>query len=67
MASPSSEAPTRAELAWDEAARGYDDYFGPPFAPYLGAAVGALATRWRRAAASFRVAASSCRAPRDHQ
>lgn len=39
------EAPSRAELAWDEAARGYDAYFGPRFAPYLGAAVGALAAR----------------------
>jgi SAM-dependent methyltransferase len=45
MTSASSEAPSRAELAWDEAARGYDEYFGPRFAPYLGAAVGALAAR----------------------
>ena len=30
------------ELAWDEAARGYDAYFGPRFAPYLGVGVGAL-------------------------
>ncbi len=30
------------ERGWDEAARGYDAYFGPRFAPYLGAAVGAL-------------------------
>ena len=43
--SSSSEATNRAELAWDEAARGYDEYFGPRFAPYLGAAVGALAAR----------------------
>jgi len=43
MTRPSSEAASRAELAWDEAARGYDEYFGPRFAPYLGAAVGALA------------------------
>jgi trans-aconitate methyltransferase len=33
------------EQAWDEAARGYDAYFGPRFAPYLGAAVGALLAR----------------------
>ncbi len=45
MTSSSSEVPSRAELAWDEAARGYDAYFGPRFAPYLGAAVGALAAR----------------------
>lgn len=31
------------ERGWDQAARGYDAYFGPRFAPYLGAAVGALA------------------------
>lgn len=43
----SSEGTSRAELAWDEAARGYDAYFGPRFAPYLGAAVGALAARGR--------------------
>ena len=30
------------ERGWDEAARGYDAYFGPRFAPYLGAALGAL-------------------------
>ncbi|HEY3665463.1 MAG TPA: class I SAM-dependent methyltransferase [Polyangiaceae bacterium] len=40
-----SDGPSRAELAWDEAASGYDEYFGPRFAPYLGAAVGALAAR----------------------
>jgi SAM-dependent methyltransferase len=45
MSRPSSEVASRAELAWDEAARGYDEYFGPRFAPYLGAAVGALAAR----------------------
>jgi SAM-dependent methyltransferase len=31
------------ERGWDEAASGYDAYFGPRFAPYLGAAVAALA------------------------
>jgi len=35
--------PSVAERAWDEAASGYDAYFGPRFAPYLNAAVGALA------------------------
>jgi SAM-dependent methyltransferase len=35
----------RAELAWDQAAPGYDAYFGPRFAPYLGAAIGALLAR----------------------
>jgi trans-aconitate methyltransferase len=44
MTVPSAGA-SRAELAWDEAARGYDAYFGPRFAPYLAAAVGALAAR----------------------
>jgi SAM-dependent methyltransferase len=43
--SSSSEGKSRAELAWNEAARGYDEYFGRRFAPYLGAAVGALAAR----------------------
>jgi SAM-dependent methyltransferase len=43
--SSSSEGKSRAELAWNEAASGYDEYFGPRFAPYLGAAVGALAAR----------------------
>jgi trans-aconitate methyltransferase len=33
------------ELSWDEAARGYDAYFSPRFAPYLGAALGALLGR----------------------
>jgi trans-aconitate methyltransferase len=33
------------ELAWDEAAQGYDAYFGPRFAPYLGVALGALLGR----------------------
>jgi trans-aconitate methyltransferase len=33
------------ERAWDEAALGYDAYFGPRFAPYLGAAIGALLGR----------------------
>ncbi|HEX3777123.1 MAG TPA: class I SAM-dependent methyltransferase [Polyangiaceae bacterium] len=37
-----SERAARVERAWDEAALGYDTYFGPRFAPYLGAAVGAL-------------------------
>lgn len=37
--------PSSAERAWDEAALGYDAYFGPRFAPYLGAAVGALLAR----------------------
>jgi SAM-dependent methyltransferase len=42
-----SEGPSaaRVEQAWDEAALGYDAYFGPRFAPYLGAAVGALLAR----------------------
>jgi SAM-dependent methyltransferase len=35
----------RVEQAWDEAALGYDAYFGPRFAPYLGAAIGALLAR----------------------
>lgn len=34
--------PGPVERGWDEAAAGYDAYFGPRFAPYLGAAVGAL-------------------------
>jgi len=33
------------ELAWDEAARGYDAYFSPRFAPYLATALGALIGR----------------------
>ena len=33
------------EQAWDEAALGYDAYFGQRFAPYLGAGVGALLAR----------------------
>jgi SAM-dependent methyltransferase len=37
-----SPASARVQQAWDEAALGYDAYFGPRFAPYLGAAVGAL-------------------------
>ncbi|MET0792015.1 MAG: class I SAM-dependent methyltransferase [Polyangiaceae bacterium] len=36
---------TLIEQAWDEAASGYDAYFGPRFAPYLAAAVGALLAR----------------------
>ena len=36
---------TPVERAWDEAASGYDAYFGPRFAPYLGAAIGALLAR----------------------
>lgn len=43
----SSSAPNNAELAWDEAAAGYDRYFGPRFAPYLGAVIGALVSRAR--------------------
>ncbi|HEY4104930.1 MAG TPA: class I SAM-dependent methyltransferase, partial [Polyangiaceae bacterium] len=39
------ERAARVEQAWDEAALGYDAYFGPRFAPYLGAAIGALASR----------------------
>lgn len=38
----------RIELAWDEAAAGYDAYFGPRFAPYAGVAIGALLSRRRR-------------------
>jgi len=38
-----NDASARIARAWDEAALGYDAYFGPRFAPYLGAAVGALA------------------------
>ncbi|MEI9954688.1 MAG: class I SAM-dependent methyltransferase [Pseudomonadota bacterium] len=33
------------ELAWDEAARGYDAYFSPRFAPYLATALGTLIGR----------------------
>ena len=44
MAEPSA-ARARVEQAWDEAALGYDAYFGPRFAPYLGAAIGALLGR----------------------
>jgi trans-aconitate methyltransferase len=36
---------SRVEQAWDEAALGYDAYFGPRFAPFLGAAIGALMAR----------------------
>lgn len=43
MSEPSHATPI--ERAWDEAAGGYDAYFGPRFAPYLGAAVGALLAR----------------------
>jgi SAM-dependent methyltransferase len=35
--------PSLAARAWDDAARGYDAYFGPRFAPYLSATIGALA------------------------
>src|SRR4051812_28025689 len=43
---PNSDRSTSlVEQAWDEAALGYDGYFGPRFAPYLGAAVGALLAR----------------------
>jgi SAM-dependent methyltransferase len=44
VASASPHA-ARVEQAWDEAALGYDAYFGPRFAPYLGAAIGALLAR----------------------
>jgi SAM-dependent methyltransferase len=33
------------ELAWDEAAKGYDAYFSPRFAPYLASALGTLIGR----------------------
>lgn len=33
------------EVAWDEAARGYDAYFSPRFVPYLAAALGTLIGR----------------------
>jgi trans-aconitate methyltransferase len=33
------------ERSWDEAAHGYDAYFSPRFAPYLGTALGALLGR----------------------
>lgn len=38
----------RVEQAWDEAALGYDAYFGPRFLPYLGAAIGALLAQQAR-------------------
>jgi trans-aconitate methyltransferase len=47
MSTPQTNAHL-VELAWDEAARGYDAYFGPRFAPYLGAAVGALLAHGQR-------------------
>ncbi|HEX2672794.1 MAG TPA: class I SAM-dependent methyltransferase [Polyangiaceae bacterium] len=34
--------PNPVEHAWNEAARGYDAYFSPRFAPYLGTALGTL-------------------------
>lgn len=37
--------PTPIEVAWDEAARGYDAYFSPRFVPYLASALGALIGR----------------------
>jgi len=40
-----SAARSPAELAWDEAAYGYDAYFSPRFAPYLGGGLGALVGR----------------------
>jgi SAM-dependent methyltransferase len=43
--SSASPSAARVEQAWDEAALGYDAYFGPRFAPHLGAAVGALLAR----------------------
>lgn len=39
--------PSPIEIAWNEAARGYDAYFSPRFAPYLAAALGALLGRRR--------------------
>jgi len=41
------EEPTanRVELAWNQAARGYDAYFSARFAPYLAAALGTLIGR----------------------
>jgi len=36
---------SHVEVAWDEAARGYDAYFSPRFAPYLATAIGALIGR----------------------
>jgi trans-aconitate methyltransferase len=39
---------SQVELAWDEAAGGYDSYFSPRFAPYLGVALGALIGRAER-------------------
>jgi len=38
-------APSANELAWDEAASGYDAYFSPRFAPYLATALGTLIGR----------------------
>lgn len=35
------------ELAWNDAARGYDAYFSPRFAPYLATAIGTLIGRRR--------------------
>jgi len=43
--SHAKEDTSRAELAWDEAALGYDAYFGPRFAPFLAATLGALIGR----------------------
>ena len=37
--------PGPVELAWDDAARGYDAYFSPRFAPYLATALGTLIGR----------------------
>jgi trans-aconitate methyltransferase len=37
--------PSPIEVAWDEAARGYDAYFSPRFAPYLATALGTLIGR----------------------
>ncbi len=37
--------PSPVEIAWDQAARGYDGYFSPRFVPYLAAALGTLIGR----------------------
>jgi trans-aconitate methyltransferase len=39
------ESGDRSEQAWNEVASRYEAYFTPRFAPYLGAAIGALAAR----------------------
>ena len=40
-----TQDPNPIEIAWNEAARGYDAYFSPRFAPYLAAALGTLIGR----------------------